>query len=325
MRNHAIIAILLLLGCLSICDAFASRQRVTGSEIARIVNAPRNHSYYAAGTTMISWHEKWYKSKISQYHRKPNKNRIEYASYPLAGVVVCCDGKSMWRIDPMADGPVYTESTGCMPIDQKMKLFSDNYRAYKKGNIKQAGRNAFIIEIMDETERLRKRLKIDAATYVTLASEEYDRSSKMISSTTLVSIDYNARIPDSIFKRPSGKGNEGCENLFVNIRSLSELSQKVGFKVNLPKHVPKGFRPDGYRLYTCSCECGYKSAYIRYSNGLSGISIFQSTTILDCSKMCGENTHTPAEKPDIAVDDVNIYIIADLKPMEIKKIANSFK
>lgn len=325
MRRYAIIAAILLLACIDIHNAFASNVRLSESEITRIINASTKHSYSATGVTTILWHGKWYKSAIRQYNQIPNKSRIEYKSFPLEGVVVCCDGRLTWRKDPQVDKQVYIESAGCMSVDQKRKLFIRNYSAYVSGSAKQAGRNARIIDIKDKSERLKKRIWVDAATYVTLRSEEYNASTRMISSTSFTSIDYNSRIPNSIFKRPSGNVKSGCENLFVNIKSIAELSRKVGFVVMLPKYMPTGFNVDGYRLYNCSCKCGYKSAYIRYSNGMVGISIFESIADIDCSKMCGEDMHMPAEKANASVNGVNIYIFSNLKSTEIRKIADSFR
>ncbi|MHB1456914.1 MAG: LolA family protein [Armatimonadota bacterium] len=308
-----------------VSTAYASSKQLSESEMNKIANATINHSYSAIGTTSIQWQGKWYRSVIHQYNKKPDKSRIEYNSYPLSGVVVCGDGKMMWREDPQIGKQVSTESAGCMSSGQKIKLFFNNYEAYKTGTTRQAGRNALIIDIKDRSGKLKKRLWVDTKTYVTLRSEDYDASSKIISTTAFKSIDYKTKISDSIFKRSSGKLKKNCENLYTNIKTVTELSKKLGSKVLLPKYMPKGFHVDGFRLYKCSCNCAYKAAYIRYSNGITGISIFESIDVFDCSRVCGEGMHMPAEKANISIDGLNIYIITDLKSSEIKRIAGSFK
>lgn len=325
MRRYAIITVILIMMCFISCRTFASNEQLSESDISKIINAPLHHSYVADGTTLISWQGKRFTISIRQYNKKPNNHRIEYKSYPLNGVVVCCDNQLMWRHDPLLKKQVYVESTGCMSIEKKRKLFLNNYTAYAAGNTKIAGRNARIIDIKDKSNILKKRLWVDAATFVTLRTDEYDASSRIVSSTAFKSIDYNTKIPDSMFKRPSANMDKTCEKMFTHISSLSELSRKAGFKVIIPRYLPKGFNLDGYRLYDCSCKCGYKSAYIRYSNGMSGISIFESMEISDCSKLCGEGMHIATNRANVSVNGINVYIIADLKSDVIKKITDSLR
>lgn len=319
------VVIVLIAASICIYGAYASIERLSESEITKIINAPMNYSYAADGVTLIKWHGKQYSTVIRQYNKKPCKSRIEYKSHPLKGVIVYCDGKFMWRDDPSVKQQVCIKSTGCLSVDQKRKLFASNYKAYISGKTKLAGRNSQIVDIRDASNRLRKRLWIDTAAYVTLRSDEYNESGKITASTAFNMIDYNAKIPDSLFKRPSGSNEKGCENLFTSASSISELSKKVGFKVITPEYLPKGFHLDGYRLYNCSCKCGYKSAYIRYSNGMSGISVFECKKVMDSTKICGDGMHIPAEKANTSVHGVNIYIIADIKSSVIRKIAISFK
>jgi len=325
VRRYAIISVILIMMCSIGCRTFASNERLSESDIMKIINAPLHYTYLACGSTLIFWQGKRYSIAIRQYNKKPDYRRIEYKSYPLDGVVVCCDNQLMWRHDPLLKKQVYTESTGCMSIEKKRKLFINNYIAYDYGKTKIAGRNARIIEIKDKSNQLKKRLLVDSITFVTLQTDEYDSSSRIISSTSFKSIDYNVRIPDSLFRRPSANMDKTCERMFTRINSLSELSHKAGFKVIIPRYLPKGFNLDGYRLYDCSCRCGYKSAYIRYSNGMSGISIFESMEISDCSKLCGEGMHIAASRANVSVNGINVYIIADLKLNAIKKIADSCK
>ena len=239
MRRYAIITVILIMMCFISCRTFASNEQLSESDISKIINAPLHHSYVADGTTLISWQGKRFTISIRQYNKKPNNHRIEYKSYPLNGVVVCCDNQLMWRHDPLLKKQVYVESTGCMSIEKKRKLFLNNYTAYAAGNTKIAGRNARIIDIKDKSNILKKRLWVDAATFVTLRTDEYDASSRIVSSTAFKSIDYNTKIPDSMFKRPSANMDKTCEKMFTHISSLSELSRKAGFKVIIQGICPK--------------------------------------------------------------------------------------
>ncbi len=112
--------------------------------------------------------------------------------------------------------------------------------------------------------------------------------------------------------------------------SREQLAREVGFKMKTPSYVPGGYRLDGYRLYECPCGCGHKSAYVRYTDGLECISIFQCAAGSACMEEAKCPTHAVKcfvrGQTSVMTDkDVSAVVIGNLKPEELQKITESLE
>jgi hypothetical protein len=118
--------------------------------------------------------------------------------------------------------------------------------------------------------------------------------------------------------------------------SPSELSKVVDFTVKTPRYVPKGYKLDGYRLYNCPCGCGHKSAYIRYTNGLDSISVFETLGSSGCAR--DDKCRTRGHEDTCVVEDSArgrvatlssggklFTVIGDLSRSDLEKIARSLR
>ena len=311
-----VVAGLLTWGLLSRAD----QKMLSPQEVRRIVDAPDSSSYSAVGTTTFLYKGKPLSVRIKVFHDAPDKHRIEYLSSPLKGVTVMENGEQAWRCDPQCRGVVGMDCSG----SRRLGLFLDNHVVERVGSDKVAGRSASVLLVKSKSGQAKKRLWVDAKTYIILRSEDYDARGKVQSSTRLDSIRYTP-VPDSMFARPSS-----CPAGPGKVMSRAELSKAVGFQVKSPGYVPKGYRIDGYRLYECPCGCGHKSAYVRYTNGLEGISVFETRANSGCMKegKCDVGMASCPLRDQLAFtskDGISFVVLGDLKLDELRKITISIK
>lgn len=301
-------------------------------EVERIVDAPSLISYSASGTTTSIYRGKPLSLKVNVIHGKPNKNRIEYLTEPLKGVVVIDDGKQTWRCDPKLHSTVSMESGQGLELG----LFLKNHRVEQVGSEKIAGRPTSVLLVKTTSGQVKKRLWVDATTSVILRWEDYDARGKVHSSTRFDSIKYTNNTSSykqllssssSAFARPSGIR---CLEGPGKAMSRQDLSKAVGFAVKTPSYVPKGYRPDGYRLYDCPCGCGHESAYIRYTNGLESISVFETRADSGCMKSgkCDARMGKCLVRNQLALttkDGVTFVVLGDLKARTLRRVTESIR
>ncbi|MHB1001224.1 MAG: hypothetical protein ACYC27_18430 [Armatimonadota bacterium] len=315
----------------------AASRIMTDTEVKKIIDAPSRYSFTAEGTTRFRYKGKMLSTKIRQYHKKPDKCRIEYLSSPLTGVVVGNTGGNMWRFDPRLKKSITISTSGCHNPRYKMELFLRNHRIEENGRVNVARRDVRIVDVKTKSGQIEKRLWIDIKTYTALRTIDYDAYGKTVSSTEFTSIKYSDGIPDSLFKQQSGSTTTNCRQNTGQVMTASSLSKNVGFNIKSPRYVPSGYKIDSYRLYKCLHSCGHKSAYIRYTNGLSSVSIFESAQSMDSSRCgmcmpghqknmtCAINKGSRSQSVTASVDGISITIIGDIKSSELLKIAGSFK
>lgn len=317
MRRPALLAILISVGILIWLVTSVVRP-VSSSDVRRIAEAPANYSYTATGTTKTIYRGKTVSSDIRFLHQKPNKCRIEYLSPPLKGVVVGSDGSQVWRMDPKIGKEVVMEASGCLNPHGRLDLLMKNYRIEMAGNGQVANTPVFIVNVRDKSGQLRKRLAVDKKTFVVLRSEDFS-GGKLRSESRFASIKY-VDSPSSMFRKPSGMM---CTQGAGAAMPIGELSKAVGFEVKPPMYVPSGYKIDGYRLYDCPCGCGHKSAYIRYTNGLSSISVFETKKDSGCKKEGSCKAYGSCEMAMVSTDGKSFIVIGDLSPKELSEVANS--
>lgn len=298
-------------------------------------HAPR-HTYTAAAETRINCQGKPMLSQVKIIHMRPDKCRMEYTSEPLKGVVVGNDGKNMWRYDPKTGRLVVSRNSGCGGADKRLHLLLDNHRIALAGRARVADREAYSLVVRPrDSARVRKRLWMDTRTFVILRQEDYDSHGKLQSSTRFNSIRFAKSFPDSLFQPPAGV--RVSERRLGDVVPIEELSGRLGFTVRAPGYVPRGYKLDSTRLHECPCDCPHQSALIRYSDGLSSISVFESKAGSGCRIDAGCDKRTDSidacrirrsDRGEIAKferEGISFVIVADLDSREIRKIADSIR
>ena len=303
----------------------AGNKPLSPDEVKRIVDAPALYSYQANGQTTTRYEGKTLTMRIKVFHSQPDKHRIEYLTSPLKGVTVIENGKQTWRCDPQFHSAVSMssgESDG-----SRLGLFLQNHLVERVGSDRIAGRSASVLLVKSKSGQAKKRLWVDTKTNVVLRSEDYDARGSVQSATRLDSISY-APVSDSLFARPSNAGR--CLEGPGKPMSREGLSKAVGFQVKSPGYVPNGYRFDGYRLYQCPCGCGHKSAYIRYTNGLESISVFETKANSGCMKegKCDAHGGKCLVRDQLALttkDGVSYVVLGNLKAQDLRRLTDSIR
>lgn len=291
-------------------------------------------SYSATAQTSVTCEGKMTTSDVKVTHMQPNRCRIEYMSGPLRGVIVGNDAARAWRFDPKSGRLVVGSSSGCADEAGKLRFLLENHRVTLAGMDRIAGREAYALVVRPKgSSQIRKRLWIDTDSFVVLRQEDYDSSGKMQSSTRFTSIRFVESFPDKLFQSPKGAKVTITEPPFGGAMTLAKLSEAIGFAVREPKYLPKGYRLDAHRLYPCPCGCPHKSACIRYTNGLNGISVFESKAGSGCRAEAGCGrvptggcAVTKADGNEIARlerDGISFTVVADVDQRELKRIVDS--
>lgn len=292
------------------------------------------HSYSATAQTSVTCQGKMAVSDVRITHMQPNRCRIEYVSGQLKGVIAGDDGARAWRFDPGTGRLVVGSSASCGDEAGRLHLLLENHSISLAGKDRIAGREAYALVVRPkDSSQIRKRLWIDADSFVVLRQEDYDSYGEMQSSTRFTGIRFAESFPDKLFEAPKGAKVTVTDRTLSGAMTLAKLSEAVGFAVRAPKYLPLGYKLDACRVYDCPCECPHESACIRYTNGLNGISVFESKAGSGCraEEGCGTSPAkgcavTKADGNEVATlerDGIAFTVVADVDRRELKKIVDS--
>ncbi|MBP6965233.1 MAG: hypothetical protein KBC96_12595 [Armatimonadetes bacterium] len=294
------------------------------------------HCFSATARTSVSSCGNTVASTMEIVHGVADRCRMEYTSGPLKGTVMSSDGNEMRTYDPTSHTITVTPSVRCSRLGDRLDLLLANHRVTSTGIKTIAGRPAHLIVVRGNRSRtILKRLWIDAETYAVLGQEDRDCRGRVRSSTHFVSIRFEEAIPDNVFELPkdsrmiSRDAGDGTE------MTPGQLSRELGFKVRMPGYVPKGFELESCRLHSCSCEFPHRCACIRYTNGVTSISLFQSksTSARPCSASCedarkGSCVLRKSDQGNAATvtrDGISHVVLGDLPGPVITKVADSLR
>jgi hypothetical protein len=179
-----------------------------------------------------------------------------------------------------------------------------------------------------DSARIIKRLWIDAETFVILGQVDYDSHGRAESSTRFTSIRFAKDYPEGLFRVPADTNAVVDRPAPGEIMPLDRLCKQVGFPVREPSYIPAGYKLDACRLYCCP----HKSAYLRYTDGLSSISVFESRIGTGCGdRSCEPMGPCRVKRADrgeiVSIEDsgISFVVVGDLNSRELKKVAESLR
>ena len=228
--------------------------------------------------------------------------------------IILKDGKNLWEyipsqkmvikrsVDPFKDR-AYT-------LFKNIDLLKKNYSIrIIEDDIKIVDRKSTLVELSPKNKkRARYRIWIDKERGIGLRTEIYSPENKLIILSFYSKIDFTPP-PDKhkfvlmVPKNTTLHAVKERRNLeLVNIESL------VDFEAQLPKILPKGFVISGGRVKTFKTT---KELHIHYSDGLSGISLFENSS----GKMYTRN-NTPIRSADINGNLGNFYKVGLVRILE---------
>ncbi len=177
-----------------------------------------------------------------------------------------------------------------------------------------AGRPAVWLAV--QSGQLHKTLAVDRASGVILAMRTSFRR-QVISDMTVERITF---VPVDLPRRTTTTPPA------VRAAGDAELTNLLGHALLRPRWLPRGFRPAGAFADTCDC-CKKPMALLRYSDGVSTLSLFEMRGQMQCAMT--EGCHMAPDKGDLVdtrqFDDFSITAVGNLDAHALDKVLESLR
>lgn len=300
--------------------------------IRRVHDDGMRRCFFATAETSVRSCGRTVAGTMEIIHGTPDRCRMEYTSGPLKGVVIASDGNQMRTFDPASEIITVTPDEQCPGLTEKLDLLLANHRVTSSGIRTVAGRPAHVVLVRDnESRRVLKRLWVDAETYAVLGQEDHDYRGRVQSSTRFISVRFEEAIPDKVFELPRSRKTIAKHDKAGGEMKPQQLSEMLGFRVRFPAYVPKGYQFDSCRLHSCCYGCSHPLACIRYTNGLTSISVFESKANAECGCPDIRQESSVLSKCDrgnaarVTMAGISCVVIGDLPGTEITRITDSLR
>lgn len=161
-------------------------------------------------------------------------------------------------------------------LERRERLVLRNYTLSAEGDENCAGRTCFRLRF-DSKSPVGRTLQfwIDKKTGCALWVEESDRRSNTLCVAMFTSAEFPARIADSEVLRLLPKRKKEVVGTGAFYRSVGEMSRAAGFPVRLPISMPGGYEFEYGTLVRMQKRV---TACLRYTDGLSDLTVFQAPT-----------------------------------------------
>ncbi len=156
-----------------------------------------------------------------------------------------------------------------------IRRISENYAVQYAGTSRAPGRLCDVISLIPYSHYAHSRtIWVDRATGLPIWVQENDRQGHLLELTKLSLLHFYQRLPAKYLiasiPKPNRKATIASD---PPIHHLDQLQQAAGFSLSIPLWLPKGFEFDYGELFHMS---GKVVACLRYNDGLSGISIYET-------------------------------------------------
>lgn len=327
---------LLLLGLLPGCSRPGPPE--AWDLLRRAEEAEQGVSYVGLLHTVTHFRQQRVACAVKVYRQAPDRERMEYQSEPLTGLVTGGDGGHRWYYDPAVGLTLEPARPLGANGAQWARLRRRNYRAEVTGTDRVAGRDTYLLSLTPRHPgNPSRRLWVDRQTGLILKQERYDAEGLLTTQTAFQAIDFRARLdPDLFAPPPSPEVHRASGEPPTWTRA--QVEREVGFPVRLPQYVPPGYEVAGYDVHRCGCGCGMISAQVQYVDGLNMFSLFETDAAhASCLSPTGCPAHETGETPCFLADyglaksvsvlttDPLFVVVGDLAEEELARIAGSLK
>ena len=311
------IALLLATACISLAAA------PNATDILKRSLRAEDRASFTADVVTTVYGERGPASSTVHIRQSGAKSRMEYVSGRAKGRTVVDDGKSLIRFDSGARTAYVTKTP---PATEHLDLLLHNYRPVLTGNERIAGRDCYMIRL-DPIYKFcsSKKLWIDKQSLVTLRMAKYNPDGTVYCTTSYTRIDYKTKLSDALFRVPNGWKTVRIADDLGSV-SLASVRKATGVTPRKPSYIPKGYIFDNY--YVHRTPNGSALAAIRYTNGLTSISIFEfkAGTLSFGAKECSTLLDYPqAHVIQSKADGISVVAVGNIAETELKKMAGSVK
>ena len=299
--------------------------------LKQVLKAERQACYEAEAVITASVDGKS-RAATAKLYKLGRASRMEYG--PAAGnaiMVTTCHETATY--EPAQK--ILTVSQCCGLVDCKRigGLLARNYLPIVAGQAITAGRDTWVMSLLSNRGYACRTIWVDAKTHIILRTRDYGSDRKPQFEMTIRKLHPRRTLPVALFRIPSIPSSTACVRM-EKCSTLSAISKQLGFTVTTPKYIPEGFVPEGMRICRCECGCGFKSAQIRYTDGLQFISVYQGTGNPGCERC--ESFVAPTAMGSCSVVRAGneavatvrcrrclVVVVADLPSREMRRIARA--
>lgn len=200
------------------------------------------------------------------------RERREYLDGAARGTVVLTDQNGAWQKE--ANARLWTKLPPTAHNSGSWERLRRNYQCRALGNRQMAGRTACGIALVPRhAGNPKQTLWLDAATGLILRAESYDSSGAPFMTSAYTSVTFGA--PRGTALAPPAADAVAPPlpmDDWQTCRSVTEMEQRLGYPVPLPKRLPPGYALAG--VYLRGCRQGGALPVLRYDNGLNGLTLF---------------------------------------------------
>jgi negative regulator of sigma E activity len=208
-----------------------------------------------------------------------------------------------------------------------------NYKIKFHKNQVIAGRNCYVIDIIPKYKgKPSQRIWVDAEYNIILKTQKKSYDGDLLHLSYFQEINFSPKFEKDFFKFKTPKGAKiiNYELTDKNL-SIKDIEKKIGFKILLPKFLPYGYELESS---TISFFQNRKSAYLRYTDGLNVISLFERKHTKYNSPINSKEINIGKIKGKIAVSqegeiltwtikNLDLTLIGDMKKSYLLRFAES--
>lgn len=332
MRRVAYTTILALTALIMVLAAHADQ--IDGkTALKKMIEAEGKVNFIAHEVTTLS-RGPALTSEQTVYRAGSKGMRMEYTSpAALKGEIRVDDGRVLAHYIPKKN----VLRTRPSRIASLHSWASHSGRAFEHGGLnaqivgkdKIAGRSAYIVEIKPRVrDRMPSRkIWIDTEKWIKLKTDEVAPDGTMLSTSYFTKIDFVRSIPPEKFHldTPPGVRIEKDEEP-SHVVPIEQVRKHAGFRILEPSYLPTGFKPAGAMIIPFRDG---KIIGIRYTNGVSTVSLFQTPGDKLNPRFVERLNHGPAKSGSEVYTwregNISLTIVGRISQDEIRRIAGSVK
>jgi outer membrane lipoprotein-sorting protein len=259
--------------------------------------------------------------------RRPHMRRIHYLTPPLDGVTIWKDHGERYSFDPKKRQlEIFDKSQHHHPTGDEA-LVLRNYEPRLEGIETVAGRPAYRIALAPRhAGDAWMRIWVDRETDARLGDEDYDGENRLLRATRFTQISFDSVNPDQF--RPPQYVMSLARRTYsdeAQSKSVAQVSQAIGFPINLPPYVPTGYSFDGAYTYPCQCGCEKPAAQVCWTNGLKTISMFECGHRCGTGASCSFSASPRSGSVHALVGSQSFLFVGEIRRADLEKMAHSLK
>lgn len=304
-----------------------------GKQVLRgMMEAEKTVSFVAHQVTIV-YMESNLTSEQDVYRSGVKGMRLEYTSPgSLAGELMVDDGQKLTHYIPSRNvakiRPSMLAMIQTLTVQTAEALHRGSMVVELQGRDRVAGRDAMVV-ILKPTDTGNgpiRKFWVDAGKHVRLKAEDTAPNGTVTSVSYYTRIDFRNSIPDDKFHFEPPAGTRIHHDRMAEMMPLQKARDAAGFKVLVPSYLPQGFKEVGAAVRPFR---GAKMVTIRYSDGVSSFSLFQSPGNTLAPKFRRRLESGPL-RPGAGIcswriGDLNLTIVGQIPQAQLERIAASVR